>query len=458
MLISGVIDNIYLHGFGSSRINSSLESLGLSEKQILKFKKPIGEKGYKSQAKKNAVFNKYFGKNNFMDDTFKTRFLKLLNKPWEPYQKAVYELFPDYLNPYAKIHELVLCATDVLVVDMIRDVGELRSVVMANKDGFLGKLLEATIRDSAGDDREFALKVSVELAIAAACAYEHDRNYISGQTVPIIPIWLKLLDSSNSLRARYFELLREGLKGQGKSFQKLLDHKTHQDKESARTLIRRWAKGENRPSKALVYRVFEILSKVEKDKYDQLKLLNHYKSTYKCILALDYIFYLIPKDPEFVAFVRNRYMSISHALKVEAVTNWGATPMIDLATFYSVLTAISSSSAKFKDRYLCPCCYLPSLTERNQNQTCGICNWQDDGRDSDDQDDIDPHGCNRNYSLADSRANFQKNQSMYSKDDEAFISPSEEKLQLIDSYKRVLITESEDHWAEMLDLEQTYRK
>ncbi|GAA6135188.1 hypothetical protein NBRC116188_19780 [Oceaniserpentilla sp. 4NH20-0058] len=458
MLIMGVIDNIHLHGFGSSSINSSLESLGLSENQILKFKKPIGEKGYKSQAKKNALFNKFFEKNCLIDDSFKVRFLELLSKPWEPNQKAVYELFPEYFNRNMTIHEYALCAIDVLVADMIRDTGELRKVVIANKDGFLGKLLAATIRDSTGNDREFTLKINIELAIAVACAYEHDRNYISGQAVPMIPIWLKQLDRSSSLRARYFELLREGLKGQGVSFQKLLDHKTHQDKESARTLIRRWAKGENRPSKALVYRVFETLSKVEENKYDQLKLLNHYQSTYKCILALDYIFHLIPKDPEFVAFVRNRYMLISHALKVEAVTNWGAIPMIDLAAFYSVLTTVSSSPAKFKDRYLCPCCYLPSLTERNQNQICGVCTWQDDGRDSDDEDDIGLHGCNRNYSLADSRANFQKNQSKFSKDDEAFISPSEEKLQLIDSYKRVLITESEDHWAEMLDLEQAYHK
>ncbi len=452
MLISSVIDNIHLHGFGSSSINSSLESLGFSEKQISKLKKPLGKGGYKSQIKKDQLFEKSFQNSDVFDGSFREKFLDLLNKPWEPNQKEIYELFPERLKPYANIHEFVLCATDPLVADMVRTSGELRNTVMGNREGFLGKVLEVTIASNPDDDREFALRASVELAIAIACAYEHDRNYIAQKDNMMIPIWLRLLNNPKHLRAQYFALLRKGLSSQGDSLQKLLDQETHQDQESARKLITRWSTGKNRPSKALVYRVFETLSLAATDKIEQLKSLNDYKNTYKCILALDYIFSLIPKDPKSINFVRKRYLAVSYALKVEAVTNWGASPVIDLEGVYVVLTASGDGCAKFRGRYLCPCCYLPTLSKRGHNSVCAVCSWEDDRQDSHYTDCL-TGSSNGDYSLRDARNHFRKNQTMYSQYDGAFKSASKVKLELIDAFKKVLITASEKHWSEATDLE-----
>lgn len=457
MLISSVIDNIHLHGFGSSNINRSLKSLGLSEKQILKFKKAPGKGGYKTQGKKDKLFEKSFNNSCVFDDVFREKFLNLLNKPWEPNQKEIFELFPDHLKPYANIHEFVLYATDPLVVDMVQTSDDLRNTVMKNKDGFLGRLLEATIASNPEDDHELAVKVSVELALAIACAYEHDRNYTAKENFMMIPIWLRMLENPGHLRAQYFDLLRTGLKSQGDSLQKLLDQETHQDPESARKLITRWSKDKNRPSKAMVHRVFETLSLAATEKAQQLKLLSHYKNTYMCILALDYVFSLIPKEPEWIGFVTKRYAAISYALKVEAVTHWGASPMIDLESMYSVLSAYHNGLAKFKERYLCPCCHLPTLRQRGQNEVCKICCWEDDRLDSHDVDSSISNS-NGSLSIGEAKNNFSINKTIYSHDNAAFKLASKTKLELIDTFKKVLITESEEHWGEALSLEKEYLK
>lgn len=455
-MISSVIDKIHLHGFGSSSINSGLESLGLNEKQRLKFKKPLGNGGYKTQSGKDRLFLNAFKKNDVISDDIRKRFLELLNKkPSEINHTQLIGMFPQKLRPYLAIHEFVLCSIDPMVADIIHNYSEFRSVVIQNKDGFLGKLLKATIENNPDDDTEFFHKANIELAIAIACAYEHDSNYISNKNIPLIAVWLQRLNNKKSLRSQYFEQLRKKVNEQGNSLQKLLDQVTHQEPESARKLITRWSTDKNRPSKAKVYSVFETLSYEATTKVDQLKLLNGYESTYKCILSLDYIFSRMSQDPTVVGFVFNRYFAISHALKVEAVTNWGASPIIDLSGLYSVMSAHSNSHAKFKDRYLCPCCYLPTLIKRRNHETCEICYWKDDGQDSFNADEVIENS-NAGYSLTDARDNFKKYKIFYANDESTFEEVPNVKLKLIGAFKKTLITGSEEHWSEVLMLEKIH--
>lgn len=70
------------------------------------------------------------------------------------------------------------------------------------------------------------------------------------------------------------------------------------------------------------------------------------------------------------------------------------------------------SWAKFRDRFLCPCCYMPTLDERAGYDICSICCWEDDGQDSDDAD-IARGGPNKNYSLTEARNNFMEHGAMY---------------------------------------------
>ncbi|ADN75859.1 hypothetical protein Fbal_1655 [Ferrimonas balearica DSM 9799] len=68
--------------------------------------------------------------------------------------------------------------------------------------------------------------------------------------------------------------------------------------------------------------------------------------------------------------------------------------------------------ARYRDRYLCPCCHMPTLTERARYEICLICFWEDDGQDSDDANEV-RGGPNHDYSLSEARANFRRHQTMY---------------------------------------------
>lgn len=60
---------------------------------------------------------------------------------------------------------------------------------------------------------------------------------------------------------------------------------------------------------------------------------------------------------------------------------------------------------KFDNSFLCPCCYLPTLSERESYEICPLCNWEDDGQDNYNADII-LGGPNSNYSLTEARQNF----------------------------------------------------
>jgi hypothetical protein len=66
-------------------------------------------------------------------------------------------------------------------------------------------------------------------------------------------------------------------------------------------------------------------------------------------------------------------------------------------------------------RYVCPCCGYPTLSELGGYDICELCNWEDDGQDDSDADDV-WGGPNYHYSLARARANFLRHLIMYDPD------------------------------------------
>jgi hypothetical protein len=87
----------------------------------------------------------------------------------------------------------------------------------------------------------------------------------------------------------------------------------------------------------------------------------------------------------------------------------------------------------------CPCCQLPTISTLSELEICSVCEWNDDGQNDDNQDDV-IGGPNGKYSLAASRKNFKSNKSMYRKGDSNFPSnPGYLRLQeeLVDLYEEV---------------------
>jgi len=64
----------------------------------------------------------------------------------------------------------------------------------------------------------------------------------------------------------------------------------------------------------------------------------------------------------------------------------------------------------------CPCCGFPELSMRIGYEICGICNWEDDGQDDEDANEV-RGGPNHDYSLTEARANFLRHGSMYREGD-----------------------------------------
>lgn len=74
-------------------------------------------------------------------------------------------------------------------------------------------------------------------------------------------------------------------------------------------------------------------------------------------------------------------------------------------------------SGKKNVLFTCPCCGYPTLSERCIYEICCLCNWEDDGQDDSNADEV-RGGPNKGYSLTQARINFAKLQVMYSPDDD----------------------------------------
>ncbi|SLN17492.1 hypothetical protein AQS8620_00372 [Aquimixticola soesokkakensis] len=75
-------------------------------------------------------------------------------------------------------------------------------------------------------------------------------------------------------------------------------------------------------------------------------------------------------------------------------------------TLIAKMEARDLSGAKDIDGwFLCPCCQQPTLTEREEYETCPLCLWIDDGQDDGDADDLLPMSENE-QTLTQARANF----------------------------------------------------
>jgi len=115
--------------------------------------------------------------------------------------------------------------------------------------------------------------------------------------------------------------------------------------------------------------------------------------------------------------------------------------------------------ARFKGRYLCPCCYMPTLEERAIWDICAICFWEDDGQDSDDSDVV-RGGPNSNYSLTEARNNFIKHQTMYRPSDTSHYererSQFEFKQSLYSAYKKAIETDSNDELDSAIKMHEEY--
>jgi hypothetical protein len=82
------------------------------------------------------------------------------------------------------------------------------------------------------------------------------------------------------------------------------------------------------------------------------------------------------------------------------------------------------SSQTKVDYVSCPCCRYPTLQEPDGYEICCLCNWEDDGQDDADAEDV-RGGPNGSYSLSEARENFRRYWVMYSPDRDTRIRPGD---------------------------------
>lgn len=134
--------------------------------------------------------------------------------------------------------------------------------------------------------------------------------------------------------------------------------------------------------------------------------------------------------------------------------------MKDWFLWYVQQTAQRKDWAMYRDRYLCPCCFMPTLSARAAYEVCEICDWEDDGQDSDDAG-IVRGGPNGDYSLREARNNFVQHFTMYRPADtrpftfEQMDRRFKEQLHTILS--NAVSDDSEDRWRRALESETEVR-
>jgi Cysteine-rich CPCC len=71
-----------------------------------------------------------------------------------------------------------------------------------------------------------------------------------------------------------------------------------------------------------------------------------------------------------------------------------------------------TESTILSKRCNCPCCGYPTLGRLNAYEICELCNWEDDGQDDANAEEV-RGGPNADYSLAEARRNFKVYRVMY---------------------------------------------
>lgn len=111
--------------------------------------------------------------------------------------------------------------------------------------------------------------------------------------------------------------------------------------------------------------------------------------------------------------------------------------------------------AMYRKRYLCPCCFMPTLHSRAQYDMCSLCSWEDDGQDSDDADTV-RCGPNADYSLREARENFSLYYTMYRPDTRPFLHDQMDRSvreQLHRAFSAALSSGRDEDWQRALDFE-----
>lgn len=125
--------------------------------------------------------------------------------------------------------------------------------------------------------------------------------------------------------------------------------------------------------------------------------------------------------------------------------------------WYTDQLDIDKKWAKYRDRYLCPCCYMPTLEDRGSFDICSICDWEDDGQDSADAD-IVRGGPNGNYSLSEARQNFSRYFTSYRPSHiPAFKHASKEiesKKKMYQAFSKAMKSNEDTDWEYALQIEQ----
>lgn len=114
---------------------------------------------------------------------------------------------------------------------------------------------------------------------------------------------------------------------------------------------------------------------------------------------------------------------------------------------------------EYKGRFLCPCCYMPTLEKRVSWNICTLCFWEDDGQDSDDADVV-RCGPNRDYSLAEARSNFSNYQTMYRPSDKDDFEREKRQFDfkhaLLKAYQKAITTDSQVDLSNAIAMHEKY--
>ncbi|WP_411349806.1 CPCC family cysteine-rich protein [Paenibacillus sp. WLX2291] len=112
------------------------------------------------------------------------------------------------------------------------------------------------------------------------------------------------------------------------------------------------------------------------------------------------------------------------------------------------------------ERYNCPCCGYPTLDEPKSWDICYLCDWEDDGQDDYNADQI-KGGPNGDYSLTEARRNFKKYYIMY-RHHESKLPDDPQDIAKVVSLKQMLmkkmdqlnnVSDTEDRWNRIILLE-----